>query len=386
MAEPLRRADAVELAIDGRAYGGWKEISIDLDLDAGASSFSLRVTERWQGQPDRWAIEADSPCTVSIAGVPVITGHVDRLETSLDGTSHSIDVSGRSKAGDLVDSSAIATPGSWRGRKLEQIAAELAAPFGIQVQAAGDTGPAFRLFALQQGETVWEAIQRLCSHRGLLAVSRPDGDVHIVSPKPVGTAVRLVQGLNILSLSGSHDVTGRFSSYIVKGQSAGDDELNGKPAAAAKGDASDPAVKRHRPLVIVAEDQVDGAAAKRRAEWEATVRAARAQEAQVIVLGWRRGDGALWEPGQRVELDAPAALMTAELLVAGVGFRLGESGRSAELRLVRPEAYSQLPVPEEAEASRIRKKGTARKPDEGKEAARRRYERAVAAAEKAGVL
>lgn len=348
--------DKVELAIGGRLFGGWTAISIEVDIDAGASSFELGVTKRDPIREEDFPIEAGSACEVGIGGERVITGWIDRLGSTLDSETHSITVSGRSRAGDLVDCAAVAKPGSWRGRTLEQIAAELAKPFGIKVTARVSTAPAFKLFALQPGETVWEAIARMCQHRGLLAVSTSAGDIEIVTAKGIGPAVRIVQGEHPFSIEGSHDVTERFSRYILKGQSAADDEVNGKEAAALKAEATDPAVKRYRPLIIVAEEQATAASLKKRAAWEATVRAAKAQEAKITVPGWRRADGKLWLPMHLVDLDAPAAWISAELMAAGVAFKVDEQGRRAELRLARPEAYSQLAVPEEAEASKIKKK------------------------------
>jgi prophage tail gpP-like protein len=350
--------EAVELAIGGKLFGGWTSIAISIDLDAGASSFELGVTKRDPIRDEEFPIEADSACEVRIGGELVITGWVDRLGSSLDAESHAITVSGRSRAGDLVDCSAVAKPGSWRGRKLEEVAAELARPFGINVTAKVSTAPAFKLFALQPGETVWEAIARMCQHRGLLAVSTPAGDVEIVTAKGIGPAVGIVQGVHPFSIDGGHDVTERFGRYILKGQSAADEEVNGKQASALKAEATDPAVKRYRPLIIVAEEQATAASLKRRAEWEATVRAAKAQEATIALPGWRRSDGALWRPMHLVDLDAPAAWISAEMMAAGVAFIVDDRGRRVELRLARPEAYSQLPVPEDAEASKIAKKET----------------------------
>jgi prophage tail gpP-like protein len=354
MAEADR--DKVELKLGGQSFSGWTSIDIRIDLDAGASSFSLGVTKRDPERDEFWELEADAECEVAIGGETVITGYTDRLESDLSGEVHSITVSGRSKSADLIDCSAIAKPGSWRKKKVEAIATELAKPFGIKVKAEADTGAPLRLFALQPGETVWEAIQRACQHRGLLPISRADGTVAIINAKPEGTAVRLVQGQNLLTIRGSHDVADRFSQYIVKGQAAGDDEVNGKAAAHPKAEAKDPAVKRYRPLLVVAEDQVDTATAKKRAAWESIVRAAKAQSADVELVSWRRSDGALWRASDAVDLDAPAAWISDSMMVAGVGFVIDDRGRRVELHIVRPEAYSQLPVPEEAESSKIKKK------------------------------
>lgn len=349
-------ADAIanlELLVGGKRYGGWKRISVRQDIDALAGSFELEVTDRWPGQSDRWPLKAGEACSVTIDGETVLTGYIDDLSPSLEGDARSISITGRSRTGDLVDCSAVHTPGSWSGRSLEAIAAELAKPFGIKVTAKTSTAPPIRKFALQPGEAVAEAIARLCKMRGLLAIATIAGNIEIVTPRLGSSTVRIEEGKHALRIQARHDVSDRFSRYIAKGQAAGDDHVNGKAAAGPKAEATDPAVTRYRPLIVVAEDQSDIASLKKRAIWESTVRRGRAQEAAVTLNGWRKPGGKLWEPMQAVDLVAPAALISGKLLVAGVQFELGERGQVVTLRLAPAEAFSQLAVPEKAKASSL---------------------------------
>src|ERR1700741_3613493 len=98
--------EPVTLKMGGRLYGGWKQISIEIDLDAGASTFELGVTERWPGQPDRWLLEAGAAAEVAIGGETVVTGYIDELGSVLEDESRQVTIRGRSKCGDLVDCSA----------------------------------------------------------------------------------------------------------------------------------------------------------------------------------------------------------------------------------------------------------------------------------------
>lgn len=346
--------DAVKLTIGGLMFGGWTEVEIASGIDSVAASFRLGITERWPGHPDRWVIDAGAPAVVSIGGEPLITGYVDRIASDLAKGQHSISAEGRSKTGDLVDCSAVASPGSWSNRSLEAIAGELAAPFGITVTAEADTAPVFAKFALQQGETVWEAIERMLRQRGLLGYTDTAGNVRIFTPKPGSASVTLTEGVDVKTVSGHHDVSDRFSVYIAKGQAAGNDQASGATVAGPKAQASDTAVTRYRPLIVMAEDQASPASLTKRANWEAITRAARAQQVTVEYAGWRRPDGALWQPAQLVRLIAPSSWIDATLMIVSVTFHLfKQRGRVVELKLARPEAYTQLPVPEGAEASSI---------------------------------
>ena len=347
--------DKVELIIAGRAYGGWTDVEIDYGIDSIAHQFTLSLTERGEGGAQELPVDAGSECRVTIGGETVITGYIDAINASVDSQNHGITASGRSKAADLIDCSAIGTPSSWSNRKFEAIAADLVKPLGISIVARSDTGAPFAKFAVQTGESVFEALERMAKLRSLLLISTSAGAVEIVTPTPKGAAIRLVQGQHFKAITGRHDVSQRFSQYLIKGQSAGSDSVNGKAAAHVKASATDPAIERYRPLMIVAEDQANAASMSARAKWEATVRAAKAQGADVTLPTWRDPTGQLWQPMQRVRLVSQWVNIDADLLITNVSLRLSQDESTATLTLAYPDAYSQMPVPPEARRSKIKK-------------------------------
>lgn len=347
--------EMVELSIGGVAYIGWTEVRIVRALDTLSGEFELRLTDRARADDAAFPLRAGAAVQVKVDSETLITGWIDRLEGSITARSHDVSVSGRDRAGDLVDCSAIAKPGSWSNIAMETIAAELARPFGIAVTAKASTGAKIRRFAIQQGESVASAIERLARYRGLLAVSTAAGDIELITPAQDAPVAALVQGENILAAEGGHDIAERYSRYLLKGQASGDDDVNGRAASAPSAEASDPAVTRHRPLLIVGEEQSDIASLKKRAEWEATTRAGRAQQARVTVQGWRRPDGRLWTPNVTVSLSAPALFMDGRMLVVSAALMKDERGTVTDLIVSPPGAFSQLAIPEDADASQIRR-------------------------------
>lgn len=357
MADPVAAREPVELVIDGRRHEGWTRVAITRAIDTLAGSFELTLAERWAGQRDRFDLKAGAACTLRIGGETVMTGHVDQLQVRLSGQEHELTVIGRDRAGDLVDCSAIPTFTSYRGVRLETLVRDLVQPFGITVTVSTETGDPIRVFAVQQGETVQAAIERLCRMRGLIAISRSDGSIEITTPSASGASVMRVRtGDNLLEATATHDVSERFSEYIVKGQAAGDDTLNGAAAASSSARAADPAVTRYRPQIVIAEDQATIAALMARAKFEASVRAGRAQSAELVVLGWRTPGGALIAPNQLIDIEAPELFIEGRMLVEAARLVFDQLGERAELSVVPPQAYSQNAVPEQAEASRVRRR------------------------------
>lgn len=353
-------SDRVTLKIAGRLFEGWTGCEVDRGIDVVSGAFSLTASDRDPTRLDeKRDIATGQTCEILIGGEVVISGHIDAVEPWFSATDHSMTISGRGRAADLVDSSAVHRPGSWAGRTIAQIAAELAKPFGIKVTAKTPVGAAFARFALQPGESVIDALARAAAFRGVLLVETPAGDLEIVTPGAARASFALVQGLNILAGRGRHDAADRFSRYIVKGQSAGDDHLNGAAAAGVRGEATDPAVTRYRPLIVMADDQATTGSLKTRAAWEATVRAGKSQSAELDMEGWRDPAGAVWSPNLVVPIDAPWLDIQADMLISRVRYSLREDGAVTVLTITPREAFSQMKLPASAEVGRVKRKKAA---------------------------
>ncbi|KTE24467.1 MULTISPECIES: phage baseplate assembly protein [unclassified Sphingopyxis] len=353
MADPAAPPRA-SLKINGQRYEGWTSIRITRSIESLSGEFTLEIVVREYTDAPRWPLRTGDACIVEIDGETVITGFIDDIAPQIDDRGYGITVSGRDRAGDLVDCSAIAKPGSWTGKSIEAIAAELAKPFGIDVVARTDTGEKVKRFALQQGETVHAAIERLARYRGLLAVSNAAGQVELIRPGAGEIVAQLVEGENILpNSSAQHSARDRFSDYVVKGQASGDDQVNGKTAASIKAEARDPAITRYRPMLVIAEDQSTPANLRKRAAWEASTRAAKAQRGTIPVAGWRAPNGQLWRPDLRVGVTAPFLKIEGTMLVTEVALVMDERGTVTELSVTPPEAWSLLPVSESADASAV---------------------------------
>lgn len=336
--------EIVTLEVDGKAFEGWTSVQVAKGLQNPAGAFALTYAARSQDGAPPAGIRVGAPCRVLIGGEPVIDGHVDATDPGFDARDRRLSVSGRDKAADLVDCSALNSPGTWKDRTLPQIAGDLLAPFGLSAEVEGDPGPPFKAFALQQGESVWEALERLTRFRGLMLVSTGDGSVRLIRPGRRRADFVLRQGETLMAVSGGRNDVDRFARYVVKGQSAGDDEVNGPAAAGPSAEAADPGARPGRTLLIVAEEQATLASLKLRADWEANVRAARSQTWSITVQGWRDPAGALWAADLVVPIEAPWAELTGDQLIVDVDFRLdADGGSTTRLTCQPPDAWTPAP-------------------------------------------
>lgn len=349
--------DEVRLLVNGREYGGWTSVRITRGIEAIAGSFELSVSDRWAIRSEPWPIVEEDECSVvvltpgaGVLGTPLITGYVDGVRLAYDAQSHSISVSGKDRAAELVENSALVGKWEFASTPLLTLAKRLADQHGISVipgPGYAPRAPQARL-AIDPGETSYQVFERACRHAGVLVVSNGLGGIVLLGPGAGGRApVALIEGQNILAASAEYDATARFRRYVVTGQHHGTDEYN-VGVAAVQSEASDPNVRRaSRVLMIRAEATVTQGYAKTRAQWEASVRAARAGSFSVTVQGWTV-DGALWPVNALVKLTSPMLRVDADLLITQATYTLDVGGEKTQLTLRRPDAYRPEPnVPED---------------------------------------
>lgn len=330
----------IVLHVNGRVYGGWKRASITRSIDAIAGRFELEVMDRWEVNAQRWTIFPGDACQVKIDGKTLITGYVDRASPTYDTQAHGIRITGRDKTADLVDCSAIVKGDELRGLKLDGIVRALAQPFGIRVVSQVDPGAVFQSFAIQPGETAWEAIERAARQRFMVVTTDGEGNAVIADIGTRRAADALIEGRNIKSASAEYDYSQRFSDYIVKGQASAWNDGAEPAKNAIESRARDANVTRYRPKIITAEMQASEGSAADRARLEAASRAGKSTRITVTVQGWTMSNGELWPLNSMVSVRSPLLSIDDDLLISELRFGVSDSeGITTEMELTRPDAY-----------------------------------------------
>jgi prophage tail gpP-like protein len=337
----------VTLTVNGTTYGGWKTIRITLNMENLSGVFELGISEKWPGQNISRGIQYGDECVLRIGSEVILTGYVDQVNIDYDAEQHSILVSGRDKAGDLIDSSALNKPGTWSGRNLLQIANDLSAPFGIPIHSDVSLGKPFKTFAIEPGESVYEALERLAKMRAVLIISDGHGGLLITRAGHKTASTALHVGENIQACNATFDYTNRFSQIMVKGQSQGDDLTPASIFTGARSVANDPEVKRYRPLLVMAESQVNTQQCKERAAWEVAVRKGKSTNITYTVPAWRQVNGALWQINTLVFVSDTVLKLRETMLISGVQFQVDDQGGSLTmLTVTKPDAFKLIEEPE----------------------------------------
>lgn len=358
--------DAVQVKVQGKVYDGWTTVSIAKSINSLSPSFTLNVADRWRQSSEKFPIMPGNQVKIGLFNIdpstpPIITGHLEQFNATVSNEDRSIVVSGRSKTGDLIDSAAIGVNSTYKDVTLQEVATVYAQDFDIKViDETPEANTKIKKVVVNQGETVFELLDRLAKERGVLLTSDGRGDLVITSREAqqqtplgasplaqgvkaaIGVTSGLFQGQNVLFAESTFDETDRFQKYLVKSQIQGDDFVNAKDAATINGVAFDPLVLRQRTKYIMAEKSSDNASAKERATWEANQAAAKSAIARVTVQGWNDQAGNLWDVNKLVDTDLTFIGFTkGQYLITDVNLVQAKSrGTLAILGLGRADSFS----------------------------------------------
>ena len=330
------------LDVGGRRFGGWLRVRVERSIDNACTQFGVIATRSWPGAEEQWWIEPGDRVEVRVNDEIVCTGWIDLVSPSYSGDAHSIEISGRGLVCDLVDCSYLGPPWQWKNSDPAEVIRAIVAQFDIPVTFDVDLGEPFD-FTIQQGEAGWEAIDRICRLRQVLAYDQPDGSLLITRGSEEVCEPALVQGDNIYAATGTLDDRDRFSLYVVKGQQPGTGDTSPEQAAQSVGEIADPSVRRFRPMLLVQSADTDNGTALDRAKWEMQNRWGKARTATITVTGWLRPDGSLWPINRLCDVVDDWLGLDRRLAITGSVLEAGAGGLRTILTLAPPEALTPAP-------------------------------------------
>lgn len=326
-------------------------IAIEIGMDQAARSFETKVKQPGLSQAQLLrALRNSPPVTIHAAasdgvafgqdtvGDLILTGHVEKRSPRLGESEAEMAVSGRSKTGDVVDSSAEHDSGEFRDKDAVDIFTPLAGKHGVTVETdlSLDRRPVFRL---RPGETVFTALERYARADAFSIGDTPEGNLKLQKAGEKRHAGSLTEGVNVLDASAVHDDSKRFGKVKVRAQAPdgySSDELQ------VEGQANDEGGRANRLRVIVPPEQIRQQDARRRAQWHRDRAAGDGTTCEVTTPGWRDEAGKIWTPGLLVFTEIPSLDVVQGMLIKTVKLEQqgGENGFTrAILSLVDARAF-----------------------------------------------
>lgn len=342
----------VSLLVGGTIYEGWTDVEIRISVRRQAGEFTLHVSEAFSGgndgpaSPLTWRIRPQDACQVFYGGVLVMTGYVDAYNPRYSKSHHAVTIQGRTKTSDLVDSSVDdeVPNGELRDQTLPQVARRVTKNFGIPVEVRGAIDERFDVIRVRPGEKAYQFLERYARSAGALLFPNRKGGLTLAEIEDGGPVTSLIEGVNILEASAMLRADKRHSSIKTKGQDHGTNQEYGEPVATRNARATDSAVKRYRPLTLLHENKTSRKNGRRRAAWEAAVRAGESTRVEIKVVDWCYAPLALWEPGQKVLVVSPMLAVNRVLAIENLVYSQSrQRGTICSLSLVPPEALNGKP-------------------------------------------
>lgn len=342
----------VYVIVQGERLTGWKSVKINKTMESLSGSFSLTLIER--ENIDR-LINTQELLQVYIDDVKLMTSFIDTIFPVVNPSVNILTVGGREITADLIDCSAINTPGTWNNITVTRLIENLLAPsssqsFLMTISSEVVFTKKIKKFSINIGDTVFDALQKICSIEGVIPITDANGDVILIDAGEASgsTVDALIYGENVCEARGVINYKERFSHYSVKGETSSSGGGWGSSSAniiGAYGEAIDENITRFRPLQIKSEDNTDNAFALKRASWEAQVRAGKSQKLTVTVPEWRQSDGTLWEVNKVAPVIIKPLRVETALLIVSLTYELNDSGRYTNINLAPPDIFQPEPQP-----------------------------------------
>lgn len=342
------------LEVNGVRYTNFVSANVEIRLDALSNTFSFEAVAP-QGQP--LPFKGGESCTIYVDDEKVLTGHIEVVAVSYDSGQHSINVSGRDRTGDLLDST-IGAISDIRGDNLtlKALIEQVIAHIGLDLKVIDEVNPppftgAEDIAAPEPGDNAFGFIESYARKRHVLLTSNGNGDVVISTNSGVRATGRVQHIIdapdnNVIASNFSFDTTGRFNLYQLSS------ELN-PTALNLSGDATvseitnqsgrvfDNAVRKGRQLVLISEVPQSNTNCKDRAEWEASVRKARGLVYSATVEGYR-ADSELWQVNRVYQIVDDFIGKIEPMLCNSVTFSIDSgAGSITTLGFVGKNAYTE---------------------------------------------
>lgn len=341
--------DKISISVNEQKYSGWTKVSIRRSMESLSGSFSLTVVDdKKQINNEIWPLKTQDQCIIRIGDDKIISGAIDAVNAEISSDTHNIRITGRDKTADLIDCSA--RNESISKTNILNLAKTLVEPFGIAVKLAeGVDVSSFFKYTVNSSESVFEALDKKAKELGVLIITDKEGNLIITNSSSEKTKDSLIFGQNVKSGTSNFDFRNRYSEYKVQSQASSKGGGWGGGSSgkiSILGIASDEVVRRFRPLIIRAESQMTNALAKKRAEWEALIRAAKSETISVVVSGYRQTNDALWEINKLADVLIPPLYVNpaTQLLITGVEYLLDENGSFTRIVLKRKDVYTSDPT------------------------------------------
>lgn len=354
----------ITIEVNDAEYTEFVSAEVSLRLDALTDTFAFEATSKTGPLP----FLGGETCVIKVDGEQVLNGFIEVVHVSGSSSDHTINIEGRDRTADFLDSSIDVIDDLRAPMSLKQIISDV-----IDSLYAGQSNselipsvsedvviPQFTkaedITAPEPGQNAFAYIEPYLRKRQVLLTSTPKGDMSITASSGTRVPKAFVQHVlpfptgaesdanNVTSYTARFDSRDRFNKYISSSQrnvSTIFSQTSSEDIVNQKADATDDDIRIGRQMVIVSETPTSSAQGLSRAQWEANIRKARGNVYSPEVHGFRHQGGELWTTNTLIPVFTEYAGIDSDMLLNAVRFTYSrDNGSNAALEFLPSSAYT----------------------------------------------
>lgn len=368
----------IVIEIGGQNLADYIDGSVNIQLDQFCNSFSFTTTKTLAGE---YNIFPEDSCRIIINGKVAITGVVDNVSPSEDPDSSTVNVSGRDRTCDVVDSDlpvGISLSGNFT---LQTVIEKVLSALGLTDIKVINQIEDLRSFTKDDivsadvDKNCFDFINEYAQKVSALLITNSDGNIVITRAGNSRYEDKLLNDIgneenNIISSSAGYDYSQRYYKYIVYSQSNANTQTGNIDISnvAQKGIAIDDEIRQTRVMVMKANNACDSANCKEIATLEANIRRANSLKYNCEVYGFETNDGNLWQVNKLIQVYDVDTDIDSELLIKGITFNIGGNGSTTSIDLALADAYTLQASLDEVNGRTNKTKVAKSKTEKGKKA------------------
>lgn len=333
------------LRVAGVDYTGWHSVHFRDNMEELCNAFAVLTADYFPGESKRWKFKMGDPYRAFINTTLVSTGFIEDINVFYDTENESMEIKGRSKTLDLVDCQFDGAQNELKKQSISRIISNISAPFNVTVAvdstAAAQAATIIDTFKASEGEFVAEMIKRLCNDNGIVPLNTPDGNILLTTATTTDFLKDKIKfGENATRGALLQSNANRYSKYIVKGYGNGNDNKSIEDYIQPSGEATDPAIKRNRPIVLFADSPTDSGKCKSKARWESRIRAGNSRIIEYEIDQWSQTNNAIWKKNTLTQVDDTLLGINQLMLLSGLDFIYNEDeGEITKVKMVDKDMY-----------------------------------------------
>ncbi|WP_172562576.1 phage tail protein [Vibrio furnissii] len=291
------------------------QASLNYSVDQLAHTFSCQIPPMTIHEP--------LPVVFRLDDKLILSGQIDRVESSTDASAHAITISGRSKSANMIDSRI--TMDALYDQPIERLLAWVAKPFGLSVNVLADTSsaevvPEFQITA----ESPVDNLAQLVREQGFMLIER-NGVLTLENTAHASIAgIGLEVGNNIENLEIVRSFDKQF--YRTEVQGAWDDS---------SAEVITQGISPQRSIVIICDQLQSTEACQSRAEYERDLAIAESLQASASIAGLFPEltiDGL----NRVIRVIDHHQGVSESLVIRAIGLSVSESAATTRVELIRP--------------------------------------------------